>query len=122
VDPDGHDDIARVHFFLDRQPPIASGGLAAAYLRPANILWLKGGGICRPGQTRFLSTDNATLDCVHTTVSGDGDTLTINWHVRPERCFDDSCGWNSAYGLVSDSAGLRDLKMVGWWRLAETGG
>jgi hypothetical protein len=53
------------------------------------------------------------LDCAHTTVSGDGDTLSINWHVRPEQRFDGGCGWNRAYELVSDSAGLRDIAMVG---------
>jgi hypothetical protein len=78
---------------------------------------LKGGGVCRPGQGRSVSTDYVTLNCGARSVSGEEDTLTINWRVRPEQCFDDDCGWNYAVEFVSDSGGLSDAGLVGWWRL-----
>jgi len=116
-DCDGYKDITWAFFFLDREPPIASGGLAAAYYRPANILLLLGGGACRPGQLRSLNTPYVMLDCQNSSVSGTGDTLTVNWHMRPEQCFEGGCSWNYAVEFVADSTGLRDAGLVGWWRL-----
>ena len=121
-DPNGYEDIKWAFFFLDCQPPIASGGLAAAYYQPADLLLLLGGGFCRPGQAKPLMADYVTLDCRDTNVSGEGDTLTINWHACPEQCFDDDCGVNTAYELVIDSAGLRDVGSVGWWTLNPASG
>jgi hypothetical protein len=118
-DPNGYEDVAWAFFFLDRQPPVTNGGLAAAYNQPANVLWLLGGGLCRPGQARSLSTEYVTLDCSGTSVSGAGDTLTINWRAKPEQCFVGGCGWNYAAEYVTDSIGLRDAGLVGWWRLNE---
>jgi len=121
-DANGYDDIAWAFFFLDRQPPIASGGLAAAYYQPANILLLLGGGVCRPGQPITRSTGYVTLDCQNSSVSGTGDTLTINWAVRPEQCFVGGCGWNYGVEYVVDSTGLSDAELVGWWRLVSARG
>jgi len=121
-DPNGYEDIKWAFFFLDREPPIASGGLAAAYIHPANILWLKDGGICRPGQAKSLSTVYITLDCSNSSVSGTGGTLTINWHVLPTQCFVGGCGGNRAYELVMDGAGWSDLGAVGTWTLNPASG
>jgi len=119
TDPNGYEDIAWASLFLDRQPPIAEGGLAVAYLRSANLLWLLGDaqGFCQPGQSSFPQTDYVVLSCYDTTVSGEGDTLTVNWRVLPKQCFADGCGWNYAVELVKDSSGLQDSGLVGWWRL-----
>jgi hypothetical protein len=117
TDPNGYQDIAGAFLFLDRQPPIASGGLAAAYVQPSGLLWLKDGGVCEPGEATSLSTAFVTLDCANSSVSGAGDTLTIHWRIRPEQCFTGGCGWNYAIELVTDSGGLEDAGLVGWWRL-----
>jgi len=118
TDPDGYGDIDRAFFFLDRQPPIASGGLAAAYIQSVDLLVLLGGGSCQPGQPdTILSTPYVSLDCENSSVSGAGDTLTINWHVRPDACFVGGCNWNYAAELVTDNSGLNDVGVVGWWRL-----
>ena len=116
-DPNGADDISLAFFFLDKTPPVSSGGLAAVYYQPADLLMLVGGGTCKPGQSGTLSTDYITLDCGSTSVSGSGETLTINWHVRPETCFDGTCGLNMAYGLVMDKRGLSAFGVFGWWIL-----
>ena len=121
-DPNGYEDITWAFFFLDRAPPIASGGLAAAYIHPSNILWLKDGGICRPGQAKSLTTAYITLDCGNSSISGVGDVLTINWHVCPEQCFVGGCGVNRAYEFVTDSTGLRDFGAVGTWTLNPASG
>ena len=112
-----YDDISLAFFFLDRTPPIASGGLAAAYYQPANLLLLLGGGYCRPGQAKTLSTSYVSLDCANTSVSGEGDTMTINWRVLPKQCLEGGCGWNYAFEFVTDSTGLQGAGLVGWWRL-----
>jgi len=117
TDPNGYEDIDWAFLFLDRQPPITSGGLACGYNQTAGILWLRDGGVCRPGQVRSLSNDYVTLDCGASSVSGEGDTLTINWRVRPERCFEGGCGWNYAVEFVSDRGDLSEAGLVGWWRL-----
>jgi hypothetical protein len=122
TDPNGYEDIAWAFFFLDRESPIASGGLAVAYHRPSNLLWLMDGGFCRPGQAKSLSTDYITLDCGSSSVSGEGDTLTVTLHVRPEQCFVGGCGWNYAVGFVTDSSGLHDAGLMGWWRLDPASG
>jgi len=122
TDPNCYEDIALAFFFLDRQPPITNGGLAVAYYGPANLLILLGGGACQPGDSQFLTTPFVALDCGNTTVSGVGDMLTINWHVRPERCFQGGCGWNYAVELVTDSTGLHPAGLVGWWRLVPASG
>jgi len=69
-----------------------------------------------------VSTAYVTLDCENTSVTGVGDTLTINWRVRPEQCFDPDCGWNYAGELVTDNGGLQDAGLVGWWRLYPASG
>ena len=117
-DCNGYEDITWAFFFLDRAPPIASGGLAAAYIQSWDLLLLLGGGFCRPGQPMSLSTAYVTLDCGSSSVSGEGETLTINWHARPERCFEGGCGWNYAVEFVADSSGRQDAGLVGWWRLS----
>jgi hypothetical protein len=75
VDPDSRDDVTRAHFYLDLQPPISSGGETAAHVQPENILFLKDGGFCWPGQASFLSANYIRLGCAHATVCGDGDTV-----------------------------------------------
>jgi hypothetical protein len=88
--PNLHEDIIWAFFLLDAAPPFGSGALAAAYDQPANTLSLMGDsdGFCQPGQWSFLQTDYVTLSCSHTSVSGEGGTLTINWAVRPEQCLE----------------------------------
>jgi hypothetical protein len=124
-DPNGYDDITWAFFFLDRAPPIVSGGLLVAYNQTANVLWLWGASptpSCQPGQSAFKGTAYATLSCRHTTVSGAGDTLTIAWAVRPEQCFEGGCGENTAYEYVVDSTGLFNAGTVGTWTLYPAGG
>ena len=121
-DPNGYEDIQWAFFFLDRVPPIASGGLAAAYYQPEDLLLLLGGGSCHPGEGKFLITGYVILDCRDSSVSGVGDTLTINWAVGPWRCFAGGCGVNTAYEFVMDSAGLWDFGAVGTWTLSPASG
>jgi hypothetical protein len=64
-----------------------------------------------------VHTGHVTLDCQNSSVSGTGDTLTLNWHVRLEPCFVGPCGWYHAVESVLDSTGLQDVGLVGWWRL-----
>ena len=121
-DPNGYEDIQLAFFFLDRQPPIASGGLAAVYIQPWDILWLMGDGFCRPGQPGVAETDFVRIDCGNSSVSGKDDTLTINWRVLPRRCFDGDCGVNRAYEFVIDTARLWDFGAVGAWTLNPASG
>lgn len=91
-----------------------------AYIQPANLLWLKGGApstVCRPGQSITLTTPYAALDCRNSSVSGTGDTLSVDWHVLPMECPADGCGWNYVFEFVIDSGGLSDSGLAGWWRL-----
>ena len=124
-DPNGYDDIQLALFFLDRQPPIASGGVAAGYIQSADLLWLKGGtpsSICRPGQPVAIETDFARLDCGGSSVTGIEETLTITWHIQPKQCFTGGCGWNYAFELVTDSTGFQDMGVVGYWQLSSASG
>ena len=116
-DPDGYADIAWAFLFLNHGPPAASGGLAVAYEQSKDHLYLLGGGACHPGTNRLLVTQHVIVDCRDTSVSGVGDTLTINLAVGPLRCFAGGCGENTAYEYVSDSAGLWDFGAVGTWTL-----
>ena len=79
-------------------------------------------GYCEPGQLKTLSTAYATLDCAGSSVSTAGDTLTVNWRVRPEQCFEGGCGWNYAAEYVLDSSSLSNAGLVGWWRLLPSRG
>jgi len=117
TDPDGYGDIDRAFFLLNRQPPLTSGGLPVAYIQSADLLVLLGGGSCQPGDPTSLNTTYVTLDCANTSVSGVGDTLTIDWRVRPDACFMGGCGWNYAVEFVTDNSGLYDAGLVGFWRL-----
>ena len=121
-DGNGYDDIALALLLLDRAPPVASGGFAGAFYQPANLLLLLGGGSCRPGEAKLLSTAYATLDCARISVSGVDDTLSINWTVRPEQCFAGGCGASTAYGYVVDGEGLKDVGVVGTWTLHPASG
>jgi len=121
-DPNGSGDIAWAFFFLERAWPIDGGGLVAGYYQPSGLFWLMDSGYCQPGQAQYLSTGVVTFDCLDSNVSSAGDTLTIHWRVRPEQCFDGSCGWNFAYEGVSDHSGLEDQGIVGWWELGPTSG
>jgi len=121
-DRNGYEDIERALFFLDPEPPITSGGLAAVYIQAADLLVLLGGGSCRPGQPTTVSTDYVTLSCYHAAVSREGDALTIDWVARPKQCFAGGCGWNYAVEYVTDSGGLSDAGLVGWWRLDPVSG
>ena len=88
------------------------------YIQTTNVLVLfDGGGSCQLGQEKLLSTDYVTLNCRATTVSGEGDTLTIDWVVRPLQCFIGGCGVNRAFGLAIDSTGLRGGGKMGTWSL-----
>ena len=116
-DPDGYQDIGLSFFLLSRRLHPDHFGLMAAYHQPSNVLWLRGGGFCVPGQAQSRSTDYVTVDCANTTVSGADDTLTINWRVRPEQCFSGGCGRNLAYGYVSDSDAQSDAGVMGIWTL-----
>jgi hypothetical protein len=122
TDTNGYEDIDLALFLLGRQPPITGGGLAAAYYGPANLQMLLGGSTCQPGDSQFLTTGYVMLSCAHTSVSGTGDALTVSWVARPEQCFEGSCGWNWAAEFVTDSAGLQDAGLVGWWRLVGSAG
>jgi len=125
TDPDGYDDLQGAFLFLNRRPPIASGLLGGAYIQTADLLWLQGGEpypVCRPGQPAFVETDSVMLDCGNSSVSGQDDTLTINWHVLPKQCPLDGCGWHCAIEFVMDRAELRDADLVGWWRLDPSSG
>ena len=123
TDPDGFEDITWAFFFLDRQPPLTSGGLAAAYIPSSDLLVLLGGGYCQPGQpATTVSTAYVTLDCENSSVSGSGGTLTINWRARPDSCFAGGCNWNYAIEFVADSGGLKNAGLVGWWRLNPASG
>jgi hypothetical protein len=73
--------------------------------------------LLQPGQWRFPHTGYVTLHCRHTSVSGEGDTLTISWVMRPERCFIGGCGEHIAYGYVLDRARLWGLADSGTWTL-----
>lgn len=118
LDPDGSGDIQWAFFFLDRIPPIDTGGLVAAYNQTNNIFWLKDGGTCQPGAADlFLSNDYLTLSCPNSTVSREGEILTIDWVFRPQKCFDDECGVNIAIEYVNDQEGLSGIGVVGSWTL-----
>jgi len=121
TDPNSYEDIEWAYFSLFRVPS-PMGGLAALYYQPADLLMLLDGGICQPGEWSFPSTGYVTLDCRHTTVSGAGEDLTINWVVRPEQCFAGGCGVTWAYEHVMDNAGLWDSGVLGWWVLYPASG
>jgi hypothetical protein len=80
------------------------------------------GGSGTVGQHSFPLTDYVAMSCYWTTVTGAGDTLTINWAALPIQCFEGGCGWNYAIELVGDSAAQWDGGLVGWWRLDSAGG
>jgi hypothetical protein len=80
------------------------------------------GGSGTVGQYSFPLTDYVAMSCYWTTVTGAGDTLTINWAALPIQCFEGGCGWNYAIELVGDSAAQWDGGLVGWWRLDSAGG
>ena len=63
-----------------------------------------GDGLCMPGLPGYPQTDYVTLSCGGTTITGEGDTLTIDWAARPDRCFDGDCGWNTAWEMVVSPA------------------
>ena len=122
-DPDGYEDIEWAFFFLGRVwPRWAWSGLSAAYYQPEDLLLLPGGESCHPSEEKFLTTDYVILDCRNSSVSGEDDTLTINWNVGPDRCFAGGCGMNTAYEFVIDSTGRWNLGAVGTWTLNPASG
>jgi len=123
TDPDSYADITLALFFLGREDAVDTTGLAVAYYQSDGVLWLRSatGDTCLPGQPVTLTSDYATLDCENSSVAIEGDTLSVNWRVRPKRCFIGGCGWVYAYEYVVDGAGMRDAGVVGWWRQDEAG-
>jgi hypothetical protein len=120
ADSDGHEDISRSQFVLVAGAHPVGAALSLGYHLPSDRLWLKGGGVCQPGETSELATANFSLDCGHSAAVVQGDVLTVAWHVRPNRCPPGGCGAYTAYGKVVDKTGLRDVDILGSWELRPT--
>lgn len=77
------------------------------YLRnDANTIWLGG---FAPGSSNIIENSYAKLDCAGVTVSGSGNTLTVNWNVIFKPTF---TGIKKTYLYVQDNVGVYD----GWDR------
>ncbi len=107
-DPDGWQNLSTVNFLVNTQ---ASGAncLSAVYDQNENLLYIRNdagttwlGGYA-PGSANTIQNSYATLDCSQTSVSGNGNTLTINWKASFKSTF---IGAKNTYLLATDDAGV----------------
>ncbi|HVF10308.1 MAG TPA: hypothetical protein VNA16_05875, partial [Abditibacteriaceae bacterium] len=81
-------------------------------LNDANSAWLGG---FAPGSANVISNRQGSLDCANTTVSQDGNNLTVNWSLTPKAAF---AGPRSLFLYVRDTAGLTDgYDKLGEWSI-----
>lgn len=77
-------------------------------------------GWCAPGAARVLSNSYARLDCGTTAITGQFDTLTVQWTITPIASFSGSLGTYQAYLRAMDMSGARsDWVASGTWTLTE---
>jgi beta propeller repeat protein len=109
TDPDSWQDIYSARFIIDSNTDEINC-FCGYYDQNTNKLYLKNdagtvllGGYA-PGSANVIENSYAKLDCSQTTVSGSGNTLTVNWNVSFKSTFlgtkdmdlsvyDDSCGF-----------------------------
>ena len=111
-DPNGIPDIAEARILINSTLNGANG-LHALYLVNSNRLYLRDntngawlGGFA-PLSDNVITNSQGSLNCALTTVSGAGNTLTVNWSFTPASTF---MGGKYIYMLVRDKANLMD----GW--------
>ena len=106
-DPNGWQDISYVELVINTA---ADGrncfygyyavNVNKIYLRnDANSTWVSE---ATPGSSAIIQNSYAVLDCSKTTVSGTGDTLTINWNIIFKGSF---VGPKNSYLWVTDKSG-----------------
>lgn len=82
----------------------------------ANTAWVNPSGDT-PGSAVMLENSYAKLDCGQTTVSGSGDTLTVNWRVAFKSTF---LGAKKSYLYVKDDAlAYQGWRLLGTWTISD---
>jgi hypothetical protein len=123
-DANSWQDLRTVNFMLN--VGLQGNGLSVVYYRDSNRLYLSNDagngwvGWCAPGAARVLSNSYVHLDCGATAVTGQFDTLTVQWTITPIAPFSGSLGTYQAYLRAMDMSGVRsDWVASGTWNLTE---
>lgn len=119
-DPDGWQNIQKGHLLVNTSTA-KTNCLYAYYdqntnklylINDANTSWLGG---YAPGTANVIGNSYAKIDCSRTTISGSGNTLTINWNVTFKSTFK---GTKNSYLKVTDDSGaVADFTQKGTWTI-----
>jgi len=119
-DPDGWQNIKDAYFLMSKSL-YSDPSLCAYYDKANNRLYLrddtgtKWRGGYQLGSSNLIQNSYVTLDCSRTTVSGNDDTLTINWVVTLKGCF---TGVNKLYLCARDFLyAVTDWEMLGTYSI-----
>jgi len=120
-DPDGWQQIQLVQFLIN-DALHGDHAFYAYYDQNANRIFLRNdtntawfGGYA-PGSAHTLENSQAILDLQNTTISGDGDTLSITWCVTFKEGF---TGLRKMYQLVKDDSNVKtEWVQIGSWTFA----
>jgi|GEM_PF-2564907 len=118
IDPDGYVNI-RYAYLLINSSLTSSRGFYAYYNQTAKTIyflsdantWIGG---YAPGSANVLENSYVKIDCSKTTVSGSGQTLSINWNITFKSTF---AGTKNAYMYVSDASTGAGWAQKGTWRI-----
>lgn len=119
-DTDGAGDIKDARILINTTTD-GNGSIKAYYHQASNKLYLfdntgqilKGG--FAPGSSNLIANSQGNLDCAKTTVTQNGNTLTIKWAITPKVGFE---GVKKVYLSVRDNADASDgYNQVGTWTI-----
>lgn len=118
IDPDGYANI-RYAYLLINSSLTSSKGFYAYYNQTAKMIYLLSdagtwlGGYA-PGSANILENSYVKLDCSKTTVSGSGQTLSLNWNIIFKSTF---TGTKNVYMYVSDAYVGTGWAQKGTWTI-----
>ncbi|MFH1594386.1 MAG: hypothetical protein ABID09_06790, partial [Candidatus Omnitrophota bacterium] len=120
TDSDGYQDIKTTLLLVNTKAQ-AKTGVCVYYNRQKNKLYLLqlGSGYIggyAPGSANTITNGYATLDCSRTTVSGSGNTLTINWNITFKDAFMGRNYYTYLYATDNTNAGT-GWQAKGTWNL-----
>ncbi|MDD5448991.1 MAG: sialidase family protein [Candidatus Omnitrophica bacterium] len=121
IDQNGYQDIQHALFFVNTTYTSNTNCFLAYYDQPTNKLYLRSdngtawtGGFA-PGSNNIISNTQGSLNCLNTTISRSGATLTIKWNVTYKAAF---LGQKNMYLFARDKQGAKsDYILKGTWNI-----
>lgn len=124
LDANGWTDVRAANFLMN--VGLQGSGLSVVYYRDSNRLYVSNDdgsgwvGWCTPGMAQTVTNRYVSVDCGRTAVTGQADTLTIQWSITPLAPFSGSLGQYQVYLRVLDMSGLRSpWTLSGVWTLED---